>query len=65
MWQNQEHRSNFVKSAEVWFLAVLLVVVLDVAFYSMGLGMLGLLVGLLIVMRLFKMTGRGGNRWGL
>src|SRR5262249_18036816 len=33
--------------------------------YSMGLRMLGLLVGFLVVIRLFKMTGRGGSWWGL
>ena len=54
-----------LKSVELWLLAVLLVLTLGAAFYQMGLGGIGLLIGIVIVLRLFRTTGRGGSRWGL
>jgi membrane-bound ClpP family serine protease len=65
MAKNEKHLIDALKSAEVWLLAVLLVLTLGVAFYQMGLGVMGMLIGIILVLRLFRMTGRGGSRWGL
>jgi hypothetical protein len=65
MGNNERNRANLLKSVEVWVLAVLLVLTLGAAFYSMGLGGIGLLIGIVIVLRLLMMTGSGGSRWGL
>ena len=65
MAQNENKRADLLKSVEVWLLAVLLVLTLGAAFYQMGLGVIGLLIGIVLVLRLFRMTGQGGSRWGL
>ena len=64
MGQNEKNQANLLKSVEVWVLAVLLVLTLGAAFYPMGLSGIGLLIGIVIVLRLFTMTGSGGSRWG-
>ncbi len=58
MAQNENKRADLLKSVEVWLLAVLLVLTLGAAFYQMGLGVIGLLIGIVLVLRLFRMTGR-------
>jgi hypothetical protein len=65
MAKNGKNLIDALKSVEVWLLAVLLVLTLGVAFYQMGLGVMGVLIGIILVLRLFRMTGRGGSRWGL
>ncbi len=65
MAKNEKKLVDALKSVEVWLLAVLLVLTLGVAFYQMGLGVIGMLIGIILVLRLFRMTGRGGSRWGL
>jgi hypothetical protein len=65
MAENEKNRIDLLKSVEIWLLAVLLVLTLGAAFYQMGLGVIGMLIGIILVLRLFKMTGRGGSRWGL
>jgi hypothetical protein len=65
MAKNEKTLVDALKSVEVWLLAVLLVLTLGVAFYRMGLGVMGMLIGIILVLRLFRMTGRGGSRWGL
>jgi NADH:ubiquinone oxidoreductase subunit K len=65
MAKNEKNRVDLLKSVELWILAVLLVLILSAAFYHMGFGVLGLLIGIVLVLRLFMMTGRGGSRWGL
>ena len=63
MAKNEKKLVDALKSVEVWLLAVLLVLILGVAFYQMGLGVIGMLIGIILVLRLFRMTGRGGSRW--
>jgi hypothetical protein len=53
MAQNQKNRTDLLKSVKAWLLAVLLVLALGAAFYQMGLGVIGLLIGIVIVLRLF------------
>ena len=65
MAQNENRRADLLKSVKLWILAVLLVLSLGAAFYQIGLDGIGLLIGIVIVLRLFRMTGRGGSRWGL
>jgi len=65
MAKNERNRVGLLKSLEIWLLVALLVLTLGAAFYQMGLGVIGMLIGIIIVLRLFKMTGRGGSRWGL
>jgi hypothetical protein len=65
MAKNERNRVDLLKSVEVWLLVALLVLTLSAAFYQMGLGVIGMLIGIILVLRLFKMTGRGGSRWGL
>ena len=64
MAKNDKDLVNALKSVEVWLLAVLLVLTLGVAFYQMGLDVIGILIGIILVLRLFRMTGRGGSKWG-
>ena len=59
MAQNQKNRTDLLKSVEACLLAVLLVLTLGAASYQMGLGVIGLLIGIVIVLRLFRVTGRG------
>jgi hypothetical protein len=65
MAKNEKNLVDALKSVEVWLLAVFLVLTLGVAFYQMGLGVIGMLIGIILVLRLFRMTGRRGSRWGL
>ena len=65
MAKNEKKLVDALKSVEVWLWAVLLVLILGVAFYQTGLGVIGMLIGIILVLRLFRMTGRGGSRWGL
>jgi len=62
MAKNEKNRADLRKSVELWLLAVSLVLTLGAAFYQMGLGGIGLLIGIVIVLRLFRTTGRGGSR---
>jgi hypothetical protein len=65
MAQNEKNRANHLKSVEVWLLVALLILTLGAAFYEMGLGVIGLFIGIVLVLRLLTMTGRGDSRWGL
>jgi hypothetical protein len=63
MAENEKNLIDALKSVEVWLLAVLLVLTLGAAFSRMGLGVIGLLIGIFLVLRLVRMTGLGGSQF--